>query len=214
MTSKYYAVRAGRKPGIYLSWPDCQAQTKGFKGAQFKSFESEAEARAYLKDNAIEENMVTIEVDELFTEGLLCAYTDGSFEKGCPPKSGYGISFVRDGQEIGHEFGPSPEHTDLWNVGAELKAATRAIDMAIAMGEPELVICHDLKNIQMWGDGLWKCNNDATQTFREHVQEARENGLTVVFGWVRGHCGDTYNEKADRYAARGAAGDMETSLNV
>jgi hypothetical protein len=26
---KFYAVRVGRKPGIYQSWPDCEAQVKG-----------------------------------------------------------------------------------------------------------------------------------------------------------------------------------------
>jgi hypothetical protein len=31
---KYYAVRTGVKPGVYLSWPECQAQISGFKGAQ------------------------------------------------------------------------------------------------------------------------------------------------------------------------------------
>ncbi len=34
---KYYAVRAGKKPGIYLTWIECQAQTAGFKGAQCAS---------------------------------------------------------------------------------------------------------------------------------------------------------------------------------
>lgn len=35
---KYYAVRVGRKPGVYETWAECQAQTKGFSGAEFKSF--------------------------------------------------------------------------------------------------------------------------------------------------------------------------------
>ena len=30
---KYYAVRAGFKPGVYENYSDCQAQTAGFKGA-------------------------------------------------------------------------------------------------------------------------------------------------------------------------------------
>ena len=30
---KYYAVRAGMRPGVYLSWDECQAQTTGYKGA-------------------------------------------------------------------------------------------------------------------------------------------------------------------------------------
>lgn len=30
---KFYAVRAGHKPGIYHSWNDCKEQITGFKGA-------------------------------------------------------------------------------------------------------------------------------------------------------------------------------------
>lgn len=30
---KYYAVRAGNKPGVYLTWAECQEQTAGFRGA-------------------------------------------------------------------------------------------------------------------------------------------------------------------------------------
>ncbi|KAK0615265.1 ribonuclease H-like domain-containing protein, partial [Bombardia bombarda] len=44
---KYYAVRAGFKPGVYTSWNICQQQISGFKGAQFKSFLSYADASAF-----------------------------------------------------------------------------------------------------------------------------------------------------------------------
>jgi ribonuclease HI len=44
--SKYYVVWEGRQPGIYSTWAECQAQTNGFPQAKFKSFESEAEAKA------------------------------------------------------------------------------------------------------------------------------------------------------------------------
>ncbi len=46
---KYYVVWQGYKPGIYTSWPACQAQIDGFPGARYKSFESKAEAEAALK---------------------------------------------------------------------------------------------------------------------------------------------------------------------
>lgn len=32
-TQKYYAVRAGNKPGVYMTWAECQEQTAGFRGA-------------------------------------------------------------------------------------------------------------------------------------------------------------------------------------
>ncbi|WP_248929671.1 ribonuclease H [Paenibacillus hamazuiensis] len=44
--SKYYVVWEGRRPGIYTTWAECQAQTNGYPQAKFKSFESEAEAKA------------------------------------------------------------------------------------------------------------------------------------------------------------------------
>ncbi|KAK4133852.1 hypothetical protein BT67DRAFT_32547 [Trichocladium antarcticum] len=44
---KYYAVRAGHKPGIYTSWAICQQQISGFKGALFKSFLSYEDASAF-----------------------------------------------------------------------------------------------------------------------------------------------------------------------
>jgi ribonuclease HI len=37
---KYYVVWKGRETGIFSSWEDCKAQTNGFDGAVFKSFES------------------------------------------------------------------------------------------------------------------------------------------------------------------------------
>lgn len=42
MANKFYTVRKGRKPGVYSTWAECEAQVKGFKGAEFKSFESKS----------------------------------------------------------------------------------------------------------------------------------------------------------------------------
>ena len=35
---KFYAVRNGRKTGIFLTWEECEQQVKGFKDAEYKSF--------------------------------------------------------------------------------------------------------------------------------------------------------------------------------
>ncbi|HNC09863.1 MAG TPA: RNase H1/viroplasmin domain-containing protein, partial [Anaerolineales bacterium] len=43
---RYYVVWRGRKTGIFTSWAECEKQVKGYVGAQFKAFESEAEADA------------------------------------------------------------------------------------------------------------------------------------------------------------------------
>lgn len=41
---KFYAVKKGRKPGIYHNWPDAQAQVNGYSGAVFKSFDNMMDA--------------------------------------------------------------------------------------------------------------------------------------------------------------------------
>ncbi|KAH6999795.1 ribonuclease H-like domain-containing protein [Ilyonectria destructans] len=41
---KFYAVKAGFHPGVYLTYAECQLQTAGFKGAVFKSFTSQEDA--------------------------------------------------------------------------------------------------------------------------------------------------------------------------
>lgn len=42
---KFYTVWQGNKPGIYAKWKDCKAAITGYKGAQYKSFMSFAEAK-------------------------------------------------------------------------------------------------------------------------------------------------------------------------
>lgn len=47
---KYYAVARGKKIGLFTSWKECQASTKGYKSPIFKSFETRSLAEEYLRD--------------------------------------------------------------------------------------------------------------------------------------------------------------------
>lgn len=46
--AKWYAVRSGRKPGIYSTWPECVAQIRDHPNAEFQAFELLRHARSYL----------------------------------------------------------------------------------------------------------------------------------------------------------------------
>lgn len=46
---KYYAVKKGRKAGVYLTWPECQKQVIGYKGAIYKSFDNMEDAYGFFK---------------------------------------------------------------------------------------------------------------------------------------------------------------------
>lgn len=45
---KVYAVRKGKKTGLFYSWDECKASIDGVSGAVYKGFLTEAEAREYL----------------------------------------------------------------------------------------------------------------------------------------------------------------------
>ena len=45
---KYYAVRIGRHPGIYITWPETQKEVSGFTGAVYKSFTTLSDAQEYM----------------------------------------------------------------------------------------------------------------------------------------------------------------------
>lgn len=49
MAAKFYVVWKGRKTGIFSTWADCEAQVKGFTGAEYKSFASREAAERALR---------------------------------------------------------------------------------------------------------------------------------------------------------------------
>lgn len=48
---KFYAVKKGRKTGIYRTWDEAKAQIDGFSGAEYKSFKNITDAIDYLNWN-------------------------------------------------------------------------------------------------------------------------------------------------------------------
>ena len=45
---KVYAVRKGKKTGLFYSWNECETVVSGYPGAEYKGFATEEEANAYL----------------------------------------------------------------------------------------------------------------------------------------------------------------------
>lgn len=49
----YYAVRVGRTPGIYNNWLDCESNIKDLEKPVYKKFDTEEEAKIFLKSSNI-----------------------------------------------------------------------------------------------------------------------------------------------------------------
>jgi len=73
---KYYAVRKGKRPGVYTSWADCEAQVKGVNGAEYKSFSAEEEADEYMLGGSNAEHDNNNDIDGIKVKEVLNIITD------------------------------------------------------------------------------------------------------------------------------------------
>ncbi|MDD6428778.1 MAG: ribonuclease H family protein [Lachnospiraceae bacterium] len=191
----FYAVKKGRKTGIFLSWDDCRKSVSGFKGAVYKGFVTRQEAEEYLNPCEDDDRLRDIPEDK-----MLIAYVDGSFsrDKG---RYSYGCVFIGpdDKVETMSGSGDDPEVLKIRNVGGEMLGAMHAVKYAYEHGYRSVDICYDYAGIEMWAKGLWKANNPLTQKYAAYMKRM-DTKIPIVYHKVAAHTGIEYNELADSLA--------------
>lgn len=188
---KFYAVRNGKKCGIFLTWEECKEQVTGFKGAEYKSFKTEAEAKRYLSGGDGEP-----EIDP----GVLSAFVDGSYDA-ATGRYASAVVLIKDNEVIEtlSKPGDHPDIAAMRNVAGEITASVMAMRYAVNNGYNELVIFHDYEGIAKWCQGLWKTEREGTRLYKVFYDSVSRK-LNVRFKKVDAHTGVKYNEMADKLA--------------
>lgn len=188
---KYYAVKKGRKKGIYLSWDECKKQVEKFSGAVYKSFSSLEEAKSF-----IEETLETISTD------CLHAYVDGSYNI-TTKEYGYGCVIIYHNRVVNEYYGKgnNEQLALMRNVSGEILGSLRAMKYAKENNYNEITIYYDYEGIEKWANGLWKANKEGTIKYQQMVKEYRKN-LKINFVKVLAHSGNYYNDRADMLAKK------------
>lgn len=207
MAKKFYAVKAGRKPGIYRTWGECEAQVTGFSGALFKGFASEAEAEAYLHGAGPMDPVPEATPDRPagWEPELPYAFTDGSFNPHTG-KAGWGGFLVLSADRKIPLQGlvDDPGWNAMRNVAGETCGAMAAIARALELGLSVLHIYYDYTGVELWNvpveNGGWEASKPETRFYQAAVAQARARGLEIKFRHVRAHTGIPGNEEADRMA--------------
>lgn len=189
---KFYAVKKGKKTGIFSTWDECKEQVTGFKGAVYKSFKTLSEAEAFLERN--EEKIENIEeVDGVY------AYIDGSFDR----VSGvYGSGVVIVDGDMKYDFkhaGNREDYAQLHNVAGELEAAKFVMWYAVDKKIREITLFYDYQGIEAWATGSWEANLTYTQDYVKFYNKVKER-VKVNFVKVKAHTGVELNELVDKLA--------------
>jgi ribonuclease HI len=225
----YYAVAKGRRPGIYTAWfgpGGAEELIRGFSGAVYKRFASLSEAERWLENpisamavsekitsptgSAIRKPQIADGDKELNIKGKIVVYTDGGC-RGNPGPGGYGVIIIAGEKRI--ELAEGFRLTT--NNRMELMACLAALKALIT---PADVILHSdsryvINGISKGWARKWRANN----WMRTRSEAAENSDLwaqlldlcdshRVRFVWVRGHAGQTENERCDELAGAAAVG--------
>lgn len=189
---KFYAVKNGRKTGIFLSWDECKKQVDGFSGAQYKSFPTKDAAEEYLG--------VGKKTDDVLKKQTgTRAYVDGSYNINTGDFSFGAVIFV--GEEMltfSQKFENSPL-ASMRNVAGEIKGAEFVMKYCAENEIDSVEIYHDYEGIAAWAEGRWKTNKDGTAEYKKAYDKLSKK-VAISFVKVKGHSGDKYNDMADRLA--------------
>ncbi|MBE7045058.1 MAG: RNase H [Ruminococcaceae bacterium] len=191
MPVKYYAVKEGRVPGIYLSWDDCKKQVMGYSGAVYKSFSSETEAKAFINPE------LSTEPTADATRAI--AYVDGSYLH-AERRFSYGAILLWQGEQMQFcQAFSDAELAAMRNVAGEIKGAEFIMRYCVEKKIPAVDIYYDYEGIEKWCTGVWQANKSGTQNYAKAYQELKKQ-LDIRFVKVKGHSGVKYNELADKLA--------------
>jgi ribonuclease HI len=228
MKSKYYAVRKGRKPGIYTDWETCSAQVSGFPGAVYKSFESLIDARAFLKGEPgkkvepVQPVLIVPEsparnvpvpisptpnVDQADDLKQVTLYTDG----GCilnPGPGGYGAVLLYEGRRKELSGGyrlTTNNRMELMACIVGLESLKERCAVAIVSDSRYLVNAMGGGSARRWKQQRWQRKGIPVPNadLWERLLAAADPHV-LRFQWVRGHTGNPENERCDQLAMAAA----------
>nr|WP_276938141.1 ribonuclease H family protein [Helcococcus sueciensis] len=194
MTKKYYAVRNGRKVGIFETWEETKAQVIGYKNAIYKSFKTLEEAKAFINN----EDINKFDFNNL-SEDECIVYVDGSYNIS-KKIVGYGIVFIdrEDTLEINGAL-EAGLYTEQRNVAGEVYGSMEAINLAIEKKKKKIYIHFDYMGIKAWAEGEWKTNIELTKNYKKFVEENKKD-IDIYFIKVKAHSNDKFNDMADSLA--------------
>ncbi|CAG8818971.1 19360_t:CDS:2, partial [Racocetra persica] len=195
----YYAVRKGRKPGIYLTWDECKAQVNKFRNAMYKKFPTRIEAQKFIEGKR-EVSVILNDNGSSFNNGTTKAQAGiGVFWKDNDPNN---LSERLLGSE------QTNNRAEIYTVIRALEACKNKTKPLEIMTDSKYVINIIEDWVEKWeknGYMSYKNTPVKNQDLIKRLKKLIDNRIgTVQLVHVRGHWGNYGNEQADKLAKLGS----------
>jgi ribonuclease HI len=222
---QWYAVKRGRKPGLYTQWAgegEAAAQVQGFAGAAYKGFATRAEAQAWLDAPSsaplaptnpppAEAEAESASPQALLAAGNIVIFTDGS-SLGNPGAGGYGVVllFGAHRKELSGGFARTTNNRmEIYACLAALRALKPNSPPVYLFSDSQYVVNSIRKGwAKRWQSRGWMRTKDEPAENADLWQELLPlcETFSVQFLWVRGHNNTPENERCDVLARSAAQG--------
>ena len=205
MAKLCYAIRKGRRPGIVYSWDACKESVDGFRGAEYKGFDSEIEALEYLNGKDFPTNKVSKPKEKIDIPkpniGECNLYVDGSYKDGV---AAFGI-YLETCDKVYNYSGcvECTKYANLRNILGELLGMIIGVNL-VDTKFSVVNIYYDYEGLYKWLTGEFQAKGELQSRYVRTLSPIVRNSKTVYnFKWVRGHSGVYGNQMADKLAKRG-----------
>lgn len=198
MSKKVYAVRAGRKTGIFDNWDECKASVTGFSGAVYMGFSDKKSAEEWFKNESCPEAVKDVDSADNGQEYQYKIYCDGSYDAETKI-AGYGIVVLQNNEVIYTKNDSFPDEFGSRNVTGEIHGVIEALAYCKEQNINDVEILYDYAGIESWAKGEWAANKSVSKYYVNELQTKYKN-MDIKFTKVPAHSGVEYNELADRLA--------------
>lgn len=213
--SKVYAVKIGRKTGIFKTWAECQKQVQGYSGAQFKSFNNETDAKAYIKGNLISSNTNVHKTTKKENTPNIIVFTDG----GSRNHGNTAGNHVKQNDKAAWAYlinAKTGQHSDS---GSEYGATNNRMEIMAFIESLQWLLDHDLKDESIgfvsdsryvlnaiqknwlvgWKKRGWKRSSGELKNAElwQKLDQLLQPFNHLQFAWTKGHSNNQGNNFVD-----------------
>lgn len=205
---KYYAIKKGRKPGIYTNWPEAKKQIDGFSGAVYRGFTTEDAARDFIEGQ---------KKQLVISDDAVLVFTDGGSRNtgnvaGGHVKNNDKAAWAYLIQDHGQKYSDSKGEFGATNNKMELTALIQSLQRLISLDkqETEIAVISDSKYLinaitQGWLNG-WKNRNwkkadgsvPANVELWQQLDQLLPQFKKLQITWTKGHAENEGNNLVDQ----------------